>query len=57
MTLHTVQKPEEYLYYSKMILEDSVAIKDRCKLITYYKELCNQFTEIFYTENISFLRK
>lgn len=47
MLAESIHNPEEYLAYSKQVLEESGFLNRYPKIGAYYKELCTQFEVVF----------
>lgn len=47
MLAESIHNPEEYLAYSKQLLEGSGFLNNYPKIETYYEELCTQFEDVY----------
>lgn len=47
MLAETIHNPEEYLAYSRKVLDERGFLSDYPKIKEYYTELCTQFEEIY----------
>ena len=48
MLAESIHNPEEYLAYSKQLLEGSGFLNNYPKITTYYEELCAQFDTVYH---------
>ncbi|MCW6016130.1 hypothetical protein K1Y38_25590 [Serratia marcescens] len=52
MLAETIKSPEEFLFYSKYMLQQSGVLKSYPKINDYYNDLCAQFIYVFHDEEL-----